>query len=248
VVLAPSDDVAAEYERKYEGACPSNELLKCMAYLAEHTNSTYGLRVELRRGTRAKTWEWAAELAAHDGTVMKQPEVFPFMESEDIVFDRLCEMTLKQYVEKLDLGKLPLVPTKVADVPKVEKPKVEVPKIVTPLEPEHPLGTVGWIVAGVGGATAIAGGVVLGMAASTAGGLHPNDNGAVPLSEAPQAKQVADNGTLGSVLVGVGVAVAAGGVVMAMLPGDPPKAEKKTTVTMVPTAGGAVLSISGSLP
>jgi len=130
VVLAPTEDVAKEYERKYQGVCPANELLKCLGYLAEHTNSTYGLRVELRRGMRAKAWEWAAALAAYDDTVLPQPDVFPFMESNDVVFDQVAEQTLKRYVELLNLKALPIV--------------------TKPVE-KSPLKTVGWVVAGVGG-------------------------------------------------------------------------------------------------
>jgi len=243
--------VRREYERKYEGACPANEELRCLAYLAEHTSSPYGLQVMLRRGAHAKTWEWVASLGAYDGTVLPQPDVFPFTDTGDIVFDKICEQTLTRYVELLNLKALPIVPTKVTTGPKTGPTGPTAgtgPKETTPVEMVHPYGTAGLITAGVGAATAIVGGVVLASGASQAGGLGIQ-NGNVPVGNAEAAAGVMSQGTVGSVLVGVGAAVAVGGLVMGMIETPAPtKAEKKVKLMMVPTAGGAVLSISGSLP
>jgi len=102
-----------------------------------------------------------------------------------------------------------------------------------------------WVVTGVGGAVALAGGVVYGLSFSK---FTDADAYLDTTSDYAGYEQrhgdATDLGNAGRITLGVGLAAAAGGLVWALVRGS--GADAKTTLHMVPHPGGAGLGFTGT--
>ena len=183
VDVALPDDVRSEYKRKFKNACPENEMLECLAWMAEHTSSTYSIAVKVRK-VSSQGWQMVASIGARNRSPIAQPPLHEFSVTDPKKLKEAVLRELDLYLAKMDLQKLPLNPgvvekpvQVVVDAPKkpvevvMVKP-VEPKVVVVPAKPVEEQGgglkTVGLAVGALGVAAVVAGGVVFGMQASEA--------------------------------------------------------------------------------
>jgi hypothetical protein len=180
-----------------------------------------------------------------DGKLMGTPAKVSMVKGKD-AFKDMAKVALVRLLEELKVSSLPpFRPVeKTPDVPVVVAPPVEkhpdlVPPPLPPVEVKHSEvrshakeRTGGWIVAGVGGAVAVAGAVILATATSKLDPQALNTRQAVDAAGNQQRLGV-------GLIVGGGV-VAAGGVVWSVLHKD-----EVVTAALVPQSDGATLVVGG---
>lgn len=137
VELANPDAVRVEFQRKFRGDCPENELSECLVWMADHTSSGYALRVELRK-LSPREWELTATLAARSRAEVAQPVArrFTFLESPEMSLKSAVKRELEAYSEQLGLEALPLNPG--AAAPAVDAPLTAVPSASLEVPPPPP--------------------------------------------------------------------------------------------------------------
>lgn len=257
VELATPDTVRGEFQRKFKSSCPDNDLFECLAWIAEHSSSTYAVHVQLRKQS-PREWQLTATIGAKNKAEVAQPvtHTFTFLQSAEVPMKVAVKHELELYLQKLDLDGLPVNPgaERAAAVTEVKALVVEAPKAAT-VEPPVPTPTLvvmpvvkeeatpgmkyaGYALVGVGVAAAIGGGVLF----ATAGRIEVDANGNVLRTDAGRVAGVQQSQTLGVALMGGGVGLAVlGGVLWSVSP-SPVK------VTVAPTVGGASLVLGGSFP
>lgn len=261
VDLVSSEEVKAEFQRKFKSACPDNDLYDCLAWLAEHSSATYAVMVKLKK-LSPKEWQWVASIGAKNKTAVEQPVLHTFAVPDPKLLKETAKKELDAYLGQIDLDGLPLNPgvvekqvqVVVVDVPKkpvdvVTVKPVEPKVLVVPAKPVEPQGggmkTVGLAVGALGVAAAVAGGVVFGMQASEADRIAKNRVGGSLLLAPDDAQAYASvhaGQAAGVALMIAGGAALVGGVVTYLI------APAAKAVAIVPVEGGAVVGFGGSLP
>ena len=220
--------------------------------LAEKAGALYGMYA-FYEYTPKKVLILSGRVVRDDGKMMKAAQVQQAKGKESFE-NVLKDLTLK-LCEQLEISKMPTVKEVVVAPPPVETPPVEVKKdppvdfVPPPPPPQVELkdGGAGQRSAGqalfaTGLAVGAVGAIVAGVGCAMGCAVQPRD-GAVPESQLSAVTTGRGLTTAGFVGIGVGAAAA---VVGAIVWGTAPAAPAKTSMSISPTAGGAMLQVGGS--
>jgi hypothetical protein len=218
-------------------ACAQNE--QCLRELAERTDSLYTLQATLAADALRTKLEATARVLRVDGVVVRRVvRTAPITSGADVV--TAGRELLDELLRALELEHLlDAVPAAGADSAQADADvPLRVPLAVEGLQPREGAG-----VAAMGvGTLAIGAGATLAILALTGRqAVQPDAGGHVPAAQAAVAARVAHEAQAAAVLLPVGVAVVAGGLLMLLLP-----PHLDVAVAAGPRVAG--LSISGSFP
>lgn len=256
-VLAP-DTASLELaikELKRQDCEREDECLKQLALKAQTLYALYASIDYSLEGAVVAT----GRVVRDDGKIASPLQTVSIPRGKD-AFKDVAKVALVRLLEQLELAKLPpfrpveagTPPDGQKEEPLVKKddgtlsdvPPPPPPPVVTPVGPSA--GKVaGWAMVGVGGAAAVGGAVLLALAnpqLDAAGVIVPKD-GQSPTEAVNAYKAAKSQQAIGGVVAGVGAAVAVGGLVLALMSGHD---EPAKTVSVVPVAGGALVSVGGA--
>jgi hypothetical protein len=218
----------------------------CLRFLAEDTNALYALFVRVRPNALGSQLLLEARVVRSDGVLMRSVSLAQPERDGDPV-NETARVLLGRAIDALDLAALsPTLPAAQPTQASQEgvarrAPAVTLePSRVAPVSPRRP---VGFAMLGIGAASLASGGVFAGLAAAGRSGLTPDANGAVPLEQAGRARMVARDGQVATVLIPLGVVIAAIGGVLAWWPSEP-----RLAVSVAGGREGGSLQVSGLLP
>lgn len=222
-----------------------------LARFAEKAGVLYALQGWVQR-TPKKQLVLTARVVRDDGKVMKSAEV---SRPEGKHFVETLKLLVGDLTKQLDIGSYPLTKEVAVKPPPVETPPVEVKKDPPPdFVPPPPPPLVEVKDTGAGQRAAGQGLFVTGLAVAAVGGIVAGVGCAVgcavkPQQEAVSASQLSalqtGRGLTTAGFVGIGVGAAAT-IVGAIVWGTAPATPSKTTVSLSPTAGGAMLQVGGA--
>ncbi len=254
VEIASPSDVDAELKKKGQAFCSTENLFRCLSYIADHTSSVHALRIELRRGGRVNEWELLANVVRVDGEVERQPDVFKFTQPDNAKLVPIARAQLEQFVASLKLGTLPLAPPA---QPKVEPPppnaaRPDAPtreelRLTQPPPPPPPENTPPMRVASyvLTAATVVSLAASAGLAISATAdrsSLHVS-NGAIPYGELGIAKGIDSKSSAATAFLVVGALAASTAVTFYLLSRDSDD-PRLPTISPAPFPGGAGVVIS----
>lgn len=247
VVVPDGAKLAGALKELKRGDCDREDA--CLAQLAKLSGALYGLYAAVDL-TADGTVVAAGRVVRDDGKLMgevgqKKQVKLP---KGAAPFEDVAGAALAQLMTELKVGELPAV-REVAAANGVKPPDGPDGGVPPGVEPgASSMGKVlGWTVAGVGGAAALAGGVLFGVGAGT------------PIEKAPQGyvyerslgayDSARSSQSTGVVLLIAGLAVCAGGLTWAALSSGAEPAAGATSVGVAPApGGGAMFFVGGSLP
>lgn len=225
---------------------------ECLKQLAAQAQTLYALYASVDYSLEGAVVA-TGRVVRDDGKIASPLQTVTMPKGKD-AFRDVAKVALVRLLEQLELAKLPPFrpvekPVEVkTDVPKQE-PEVKLPPPPPPPVVEKgvpPAKIAGWTMVGVGAAALVGGVVMLAVADPqlNAQGLiaprNQTDDAAIAAYQTAKTQQ-----TIGGVIAGVGGAMAVGGLVMVLMTGDD---EPKNTVSLMPVAGGAMVSIGGTIP
>lgn len=232
---------------------------ECLKQLALQAQTLYALYASVDYSLEGAVVA-TGRVVRDDGKIASALQTVSIPKGKD-AFKDVAKVALVRLLEQLGLATLPpFRPVEAGTPPDGSKPDPVVqkdpgggkppnpppppPPVVTPAGPSA--GKIaGWTLAGVGGAAAVVGVVVLAVAnpqLDEAGVIVPQA-GQTPTEAVAAYRAAKSQQTIGGVVAGVGAAVAVGGLVLALMSGGD---EPAKTVSLVPVAGGAVVSVGGS--
>lgn len=231
---------------------------ECLKQLALQAQTLYALYASVDYSLEGAVVA-TGRVVRDDGKIASALQTVSIPKGKD-AFKDVAKVALVRLLEQLGLATLPpFRPVEAGtppDGPKVDPlvkkdPDVKLPDpppppppVVTPAGPSA--GKIArWTLAGVGAVAAVVGVVVLAVAnpqLDSSGVIVPQA-GQTPTEAVAAYKAAKSQQTIGGVVAGVGGAVAVGGLVLALMSGGD---EPAKTVSVVPVAGGAVVSVGGS--
>jgi hypothetical protein len=238
VRLAGSSAIDEAMERPKARGCETRD--DCLRFLAESTDSLYALYARLRPDPLGARLVLEARVVRVDGLVMRKARMsVPVTVGEQ---SEAARQLLSQLLEAMDLGGLSATLTAIpASAQLTPSGPVMIDMQMAAAVPVR--RPVGFALLGVGAATLAAGGVAAGLAVTGRSALTPDSHNRVPPSQASRALDVAREGQAATVMIPVGLVIAAVGAGLAFWPADKPVA-----VTMAAHPGGAGLMLAGRLP
>jgi len=211
---------------------------ECLRFFAESTESVYGVYARLRPDPLGAHLLIRARVVRSDGVVMRNVSLATPIE-DDVELTETARELLAQMLDELELDTLSATVT-LEPVAQPNPPPPFAQPIVFAPSPRRPAG---FALLGIGAVTLAAGGVCAGAAVSGRSQLTPDRDGAVPLSQANRALEVAREGQAATVLLPVGAVIAAVGSALAWWPVDTPIA-----VSVLAASDRAGLQVGGRLP
>jgi hypothetical protein len=212
VRLAGSTAVEEALARPEGAGCELRDA--CLRFLAQATESLYGVHVRVRPGALATQLVLEARVVRADGAVVRRVTLEAALEGRERA--EAARALLGRGLEALALGVLSPTLT------------VELPSQALAAAPVEGAGLVrrplGFAALGVGGAMLVAGTVVAVLAAAGRAELTVDASGAVPASQAMRAREVAREGQAATVLVPVGAVVSLVGGALGFWPSQEPAA------------------------
>ena len=225
---------------------------ECLKQLAVQAQTLYALYASVDYTLEGAVVA-SGRVVRDDGKIASALQTVTMPKGKD-AFRDVAKVALVRLLEQLELAKLPPFrpvekpPEVVTDVPKKD-PEVKLPPPPPPPVVEKgvpPAKIAGWTMVGVGAAALVGGVVMLAVADPQLGAdgvIIPKD-GQTPDEAAAAYRTARTQQTIGGVIAGVGGAMAVGGLVMVLMTGEEPA----QTVSVVPVAGGAMVSIGGTIP
>lgn len=225
---------------------------ECLKQLALQAQTLYGLYASVDYTLEGAVVA-SGRVVRDDGKIASALQTVTMPKGKD-AFRDVAKVALVRLLEQLELAKLPPFrpvekpPEVVTDVPKKD-PEVKLPPPPPPPVVEKgvpPAKIAGWTMVGVGAAALVGGVVMLAVADPQLGadGVIIPKEGQTPDAAAAAYRTARTQQTIGGVIAGVGGAMAVGGLVMVLMTGEEPA----QTVSVVPVAGGAMVSIGGTIP
>lgn len=226
---------------------------ECLKQLAAQAQTLYALYASVDYSLEGAVVA-TGRVVRDDGKIASALQTVTMPKGKD-AFRDVAKVALVRLLEQLELAKLPPFrpvekPVEVkTDVPKQE-PEVKLPPPPPPPVVEKgvpPAKIAGWTMVGVGAAALVGGVVMLAVADPQLDGARVIvPTGTQSQGEAADAYRTArTQQTIGGVIAGVAGAMAVGGLVMVLMTGDD---EPTKSVSVMPVAGGAMVSIGGTIP
>ncbi|GMU62550.1 MAG: hypothetical protein AMXMBFR34_43130 [Myxococcaceae bacterium] len=221
----------------------------CLQGLAVKAETLYGLYADVDYTLEGAVTA-TGRVVRDDGQVVSGPLTISMPKSSD-PFKDVVRVALTRLLEQLKLRELPSS-RPVATVTPLEHVGPPPPETYIPKDPPQPPPTVverrslrrpiGFTVAGVGGAMAVTGAIVAGLANAGVASL-PRTDGAIEAGSVGAYQALRTQETVGWVLVGTGLAAAGVGLGVALT-----APSSSVTVTPTITPGGGGVSIQGVFP
>jgi hypothetical protein len=235
VHLAGSMRVSEALQGMSDASCAEHD--ECLRGLAERTDSLYALQAGLMADALRTRLVASARVVRVDGAVVRTVERAAALASpHDTV--RVGRELLDQLIGALELGLL-------LDTVPVASAHPLAPQLSVSAGATGEASTRRTVVsAGLMGAGTLSLGAGVTLAALAATGrqqLHVDARGNVPAGQAAAAARVAHDAQAATLLVPLGLAVAAGGVLLALLPSQP-------QVSASACSSGGQLAVSGTFP
>lgn len=228
---------------------------ECLKQLALQAQTLYALYASVDYSLEGAVVA-SGRVVRDDGKIASALQTVTLPKGKD-AFRDVAKVALVRLLEQLELAKLPPFrpvekpPEVVTDVPKkepdVKKPDLPPPPPPLVVEPGMS-GTkiAGWTMVGVGAAALVGGVVMLAVADPQLGenGFIIPKTAQTPDAAVSAYQTAKTQQTIGGVIAGVGGAMAVGGLVMVLMTGDEPT----KSVSVLPVAGGAMVSLGGTIP
>ena len=252
IEMVPPEKVEAVLNKMPQLGCLGDGADRCLADVADQTDSLYALKLELARALKPGEWRLAATLMRRDGTVVARPDIVTFSESKTMRFSQQAMNAIEALLAQLALARLPPTPPPlVVKVPPAEPPPAIPPP--PPLVEEQPpsgspvLRGTSFVVGGLGIAGLATGAVFTVLASSDAATVKNSlvqTNGktiGIPESSKSLAQRVDTEATAATACYIAGGVLLATGVVMFALSGH----DDAAVVSFAPVGGGGVAVLSG---
>jgi hypothetical protein len=208
----------------------------CLRFLAESTDSLYGIYVRL--DLEGEELIATSRVVRLDGVLVRQARIAVPVSGKPI---DVAHQALTLTLAELKLNELDsTLPARQA----VPEPIVLTPPPVPPAAIEPTTGwkkIAGWTLIAAGGTTLAAGGVFAGLSAAGLAANPHDPRGLVSPEHAAPAASALNQARIATGLIPVGAAVAAVGAILLLTPASAPQ------LSVVPLQDGAALSFSGTL-
>ncbi len=250
LTLAAIEDVERRLAEE-GGRCPAHgkERIECLERVALATRATYSIAVTVKR--LGNDFELSATIADPDRVPLEQPATLSCAGNGAVKPEVALKAQLRALLlDIIKAGTLPSDPRKLSasavppPLPPLEFKSDEHRPTIREPAPQSQTGFIGKITMGVGGASVIAGIVLLSVAGGERAGIHVDPYGNIPLSQMGNVQSTGVMQNVGGACVGFGLAtVAAGGLLWLMS-----ATGSSGGVTLAPTPGGAAVVFRGELP
>ena len=209
----------------------------CLRFLAESTDSLYGMYVRVDNGPTGVIA--TGRVVRSDGVTVRKVRV-DAESARDALVLALRELKLDTLESTLPSNPLPVaesfspppMPPAAVDVAREREAATNWKKVT------------GVSLIGVGAATLATGGVFAGLAASDAAANPPDSTGAVSSVHAAGAANALQRSRIAAVLIPTGAALAVIGAIVLALPSH----SDRYSLGVTPTQDGVMASVSGTLP
>lgn len=234
------------------GKCspPADNRVKCLQRLALTTRAEYSLAVELKKF--GKSYELSALLVPRNGEAITQPEAIPILPPATAPPAAVFKAELRRLlIDKMGLSTIPPAPVTDLAVKSVPEAAPRAPALGATATPQTSALRAAAFV--TGGLTLVAAAAAIGFSASStsdAAAIEANARArgqssapfSITAAELDQARSLRSKNSTAQVLGAVAATTAATTIVL-WLVGAPSTA---VVPSVTPSAGGAVISLSGS--
>lgn len=248
VTLAGSSRIDDALSKSAAARCDVRD--SCLRFLAEATDSLYGMYVRLDAMAGGAVIS-TARVVRSDGATVRKVRV-DAENARSALLLTVTELKLDALESTLPAGELraaELTPPPLPAAQPEPRPGVE-PEAMTVTLEQQPRSdwkpVAGWSLLGVGGATVATGVVFAALAASGAAAHPPDSSGLVSPDQAAGAALALEQSNIAAILIPTGAAVAVVGAILVLWP--KPSGPSSLSLAVVPTHGGLAASISGRLP
>lgn len=212
----------------------------CLRFLAQATESLYGLYVRLEATPTGVLG--LGRVVRSDGVLVRKVRV-EAAAARDALLQMVSELKLQTLESTLPENSVVVAQLSPPPLPRAE-PSVEVSSSGSPaMDGKH---VAGWSLIGVGGAGVVVGGIFAGLAASTAAANPPDSSGTVRADRVSGAAAALQQSSIAAVLIPAGAAVAVVGTLLVLVPSSSERSAMHLGVT--PIEGGLAASVWGRLP
>lgn len=221
--------------------CETNDA--CLVYLANATDSLYGVFARIRRDPASGDWMMVARVVRADGTLVRTTVRRAAKAPNATTLDR-AKALVADVFDALDLRSLPEAPPPDPGLEHLPPPPMVPVETLRLTEGPtmSPRRTLGLLIGAVGLATLTTGGAVLFSSVESSARLTPDDDGSVPPGQERLRREAAAQGEAAVILIPTGALLALTGTLVAFWPDAPVK------VSAMPLREGGAFAISGVLP
>lgn len=210
----------------------------CLRFLAESTDSLYGMYVRVDNGPTGVIA--SGRVVRSDGETVRKVRV-DAESARDALVLALRELKLDALESTMPSNPLPVSES-------LSPPPM--PPAALELAREHEAPTrwkkvAGWSLIGVGAATVASGAVFAGLAASDAAANPPDSTGVISAEHVAGAANAVERSRISAVLIPTGAALAVIGAILVVWPSA---SDTRYSLGVMPTHEGVMASLSGTLP